>query len=119
MTRKVKRLSKAEFTARFSAPIDTDVYADKWGEEARVVAESCRWLDRAARLYGMRRIVALLRCLERPDGELWVSYWRRWRARNDRQIIPFGVICEPYAAQDRLAPGLVFAARQAAAGRAA
>ncbi len=109
-----KKLTDAEFRARMAAPVDVDVYADKWGEEAREVAESCRFLEKAARLYGRRRVLAALRTgLEEPEASIWAEYWKRWRAREDRHIIPWAVLSEPYQAPDQVAFNIALAPRVA------
>lgn len=111
-----KRLrTDADMRALALGPVNVEVFEDKWASEFEEVQEGCRWLDRAARLYGRRRVERALRALDElpyeADGQAWVEYWRRWRVRDRRMVVPYGLLIEPYSAIDQLAPVLIFAPR--------
>ena len=96
-----KRWTRAQLRAAHLRLIDTEAESEKWGEDRIFMTQSCRWLDRAARLYGIRRVEAALRKWDGDDdfhtGRAWVEYWRRWRARRDLHLIPWAVLSEGYA----------------------
>ena len=79
------------------------------------MTRSCRWLEKAARLYGRRRVESALRSCEWSPGEgeaeAWIEYWRRWRANSRRHVIPYLVASEPEFLPDQLPAALVFAPR--------
>ena len=108
---KKKNMTKAQVKAFMVELVDTKAE----GHGSRDVAQSCRWLEKAASLYGRRRVEALLRSQDRDggfgEGALWVEYWRRWRAHRDRHLIPRVLVTDPFFVPDQIAQHLVFAPR--------
>ena len=114
MAKKAKRMSDAEVRRLLLAPVDLE--KENWSTAGREVGRVCRWLEKAARLYGRRRVVGAMRTWARGDRfdtvsvEAWVDYWRRWRA-HEEQAIPYTVASEPWYVADNMMHLLVFAPR--------
>lgn len=107
-----KKLTEAQRDAIMSELIDTRK-DPKGREHAAHVAKACRFLDRAVALYGCRRVVAVARA-HYDDPELHLAYWRRWRARQNRHLIPMGALVDAYGVADVVAFNIALAPRVAA-----
>jgi hypothetical protein len=106
-----KRLTKAQRLALWAEPIDTRI---EKGRDWKEVAEACRWLDRAATLYGRRRVEALFRrALDPEEASIWAGYLKRWRAREERHVVPRLVLMDPYGPADNVAMRIALAPRVA------
>jgi hypothetical protein len=79
-------------------------------EEVRDVRRVCRWLDQAAVLYGKRRIARELNSYD-SDGSGWVEYWRRWRTRDRRHLVPAGVLADALGPMVNIGPHVALARR--------
>ena len=111
---KGKNLTKAEIRRLLLRPIDTrKEHTDAVGD----VAGACRWFEKAIRLYGRRRVVAAMKTWARGDyfEELavgaWLKYLGRWRAPQDKHMIPYVIASEPWSVADNMMHLLVFAPR--------
>lgn len=109
---KRKKKTKAEIRKLLLAPID--VRKDHV-EEAPHIAEACRLIEKAMRLYGRRRVVAAMRrhaAEDYMDG-LEVDAWLEFldRRPQDRHVVPWTIVGQPYYLFDNIVQYLVFAPR--------
>jgi hypothetical protein len=108
----MRKVSDREYRELSERLIDTRKEPG-WRTEAAQARRTCRWLDKAAALYGARRVERLL-LKWGEDGAIVVVYWRRWRARDRAHVVPFGVISEPSFPQVNIAAELAVSPRLAA-----